>query len=213
MVVTVLGASGRTGRHIVRLLARGGYQVRAGLRNRRRGEAIAGLRAQPVIADLTADPAGLVDAFTGADAVINAAGAAGPDPSAVHMIDRDGAIAAIRAAELAGVRRYLQVSSMFADAPDQGDRLVRSILLAKQVSDTALRRSSLTWTVVRPGTLTDEPGTGRVTIAAHLRPGRVTRVDLAAVVVAALSEPATENCGFDLHAGDMPIRVALATFR
>lgn len=210
MVVTVLGASGRTGRHIVRLLARGGYQVRGGLRNRRRASAIADLAAQPVTADLCADPDGLLGAFTGAEVVINAAGAAGPDPAAVNMIDRDGAIAAIRAAERAGVRRYIQISAMFADAPDQGDRLVRSILLAKQVSDNVLRRSSLVWTIVRPGTLTDERGTGRVTVAGHLRPGRVPRMDVAAVVVASLIERLTENRGFDVHAGDQPVGTALA---
>jgi uncharacterized protein YbjT (DUF2867 family) len=210
MVVTVLGASGRTGRHIVRLLVRQGHQVRAGVRNGRRKEAVADLGATPVLADLCVQPDELVDAFSGSHVVINAAGAADPDPAAVALVDRDGATKAIRAAERAAVGRFIQLSAQFADAPDQGDRLVRSILYAKQVSDAALRRSSLVWTVVRAGTLTDSPGTGRVTVAGHLYAGSVPRQDVASVIVACLGEPRTENRGFDLHGGHRTVRAALA---
>jgi uncharacterized protein YbjT (DUF2867 family) len=210
MVVTVLGSSGRTGRHIVRLLVRQGHAVRAGVRNGRRRAAVADLGAEPVIADLCVDPDELVDVFTGSDVVINAAGAADPDPAAVALVDRDGATAGVRAAERAAVRRYVQLSAQFADAPDQGDRLVRSFLYAKQVSDNVLRRSSLVWTVVRAGTLTDEPPTGRVSVAGHLDAGRVSRQDVAAVVVACLREPRTENRGFDVHNGPLPVPAALA---
>ena len=211
MVVTVLGASGRTGRHVVRQLRRRGHEVRAGVRNRRGADEAVAMGMRPVVADLTAPVDTLVEVFAGSDAVINVAGAGAPDPAAVNLVDRDGAIAAIRAAERVGVQRYLQLSAMFADTPDQGDRLVRSILLAKQVSDSVLRRSSLIWTIVRPGTLTDDPGTGRVTIAGHLESGTVTREDVAAVVAACLAEPRTENRGFDVHAGELPVAAALAS--
>ncbi|MCU1683662.1 MAG: hypothetical protein JWQ81_4401 [Amycolatopsis sp.] len=210
MLVTVLGASGRTGFHVVRLLRRQGHDVRAGLRSQGRGEQVAALGAVPVVADITADADDLVEALAGSDVVINTAGASDPDPSAVNLVDRDGAISAIRAAEKAGVARYLQLSAQFADSPDQGDRLVRSILLAKQASDAILQRSSLTWTLVRPGTLTDDVGTGRVKVGNHLEPGRVSRQDVAAVLVGALTEQLTENRGFDVLGGDVPVSVALA---
>jgi uncharacterized protein YbjT (DUF2867 family) len=210
MIVTVLGASGRTGRHVVRLLARQGHIVRAGVRNGKRRHAVAGLGATPVLADLCVREDELVDVLAGSDVVINAAGAAAPDPAAVALVDRDGAIAGIRAAERAAVHRYVQLSAQFADAPDQGDRLVRSILLAKQVSDNVLRRSSLVWTVVRAATLTDGPATGRVTAASHLGAGRIARQDVAAVVAACLAEPRTENRGFDVRAGTSPVSAALA---
>jgi uncharacterized protein YbjT (DUF2867 family) len=213
VIVTVLGSSGRTGRLVVRSLARRGHTVRAGLRNRRRAGAVAGLGGTPVVADLASDAAELVDVFVGSDVVVNCAGAADPDPAAVNLIDRDGAIAAIRSAEQAGVRRYLQLSAMFADSPDQGDRLVRSILYAKQISDTVLRRSSLVWTVIRCGTLTDDPGTGRIAAASRLDAGRVPRADVAAVVLGCLVEPGTENRGFDLRSGDLPVAAALAALR
>ncbi|WP_158887650.1 SDR family oxidoreductase [Amycolatopsis anabasis] len=211
MLVTVLGASGRTGIHVVRLLMRHGHTVRAGLRSRDRGAEVARFGATPVLADLASGADALLEAFTGADAVINTAGAADPDPSAVNLVDRDGSIAAVEAAERAGVPRFVQLSAQFADAPDQGDRLVRSILLAKQVSDIALQRSSLIWTLVRPGTLTDEPPTGRVRIAGHLEPGRVPRPDVAAVLAASLHEPRTENRGFDVVTGEIPVSSALAS--
>jgi uncharacterized protein YbjT (DUF2867 family) len=207
MVVVVLGASGRTGRLVVHALARTGWTVRAGMRNWRRN--VPGR----VITDLTADPDALVSAFLGADAVINTSGAACADPGALALVDRDGAIAGIHAAERAGVRRFVQLSAMYADAPDQGDRLVRSILVAKQVSDNVLARSSLVWTIVRAGTLTDEPGTGRVTAAVHLVDGHIPRADIAAVLARTLVEPATENRGFDVHSGDVAIPVALAGLR
>lgn len=211
MQVTVLGASGRTGIHVVRLLAARGHQVRAGLRSRRRAEVLRDENAKPVVADVTADHGELVEALKDSDVVINTIGAPDPEPESVNLVDRDGAIAAIRAAEIAGVPRYIQLSAQFADSPDQGDRLVRSILLAKQISDIALQKSALTWTIVRPGTLTDGPATGRVKIAGHLEPGRITRRDVAAVLVGVLGEPLTENRGFDVVSGDFPVAPALAT--
>ncbi|MFD6071283.1 MULTISPECIES: SDR family oxidoreductase [Amycolatopsis] len=212
MRVTVLGASGRTGIHVVRLLRGRGHQVRAGLRSRRRADEVAGLGAETVVADVTADADDLVEALAGSEVVISAIGAPDPDQASVDLVDRDGVITAIRAAEKAGVSRFVQLSAQFADSPDQGDRLVRSILMAKQISDSVLQRSSLNWTIVRPGTLTDDQPTGHVKIAGHLEPGRVSRADVAAVLVATLEEPLTENQGFDVIGGDIPIPTALASF-
>jgi uncharacterized protein YbjT (DUF2867 family) len=210
VIVTVLGSTGRTGRQVVRLLVRRGHTVRAGVRNRRRFPAVDGLGAAPVIADLASDPADLDRVFLGSSAVINCAGAPDPSPFSVNLVDRDGAIGAIRAAERSGVARYVQLSAQFADAPDQGDGLVGSILAAKQISDLALRRSSLVWTVVRAGILTDEPGTGRVAAASHLDAGRIPRADVAAVLACCLREQRTENRGFDLRSGDLSVAAALA---
>ncbi|WP_370969332.1 SDR family oxidoreductase [Amycolatopsis sp. cg9] len=211
MQVTVLGSTGRTGFHVVRLLAARGHHVKAGLRSRKRAELLRGIEnAKPVLADVTADPDDLVEVLKNSDVVINAIGAPDPEPESVNLVDRDGAITAIRAAERAGVPRYIQLSAQFADSPDQGDRLVRSILFAKQISDSALRKSALTWTIVRPGTLTDGPANGRVKVAGHLEPGRIARQDVAAVLVGTLAEPLTENRGFDVVSGDFPVAPALA---
>lgn len=211
MQVTVLGASGRTGIHVVRLLAARGHTVRAGLRSRTRAEVLKDENARPVVADVTADHGELVEVFKDSDVVINTIGAPDPEPESVNLVDRDGTIAAIRAAEIAGVPRFVQLSAQFADSPDQGDRLVRSILLAKQVSDSVLKKSALTWTIVRPGTLTDGPATGRVKVAGHLETGRIARRDVAAVLVGVLGEPLTENRGFDVVSGDFPVAPALSS--
>ncbi len=186
--------------------------MRAGLRSRSRAEEVAGLGAETVVADVTADADDLVEALAGSEVVINTIGAPDPDQASVNLVDRDGVITAIHAAEKAGVSRFVQLSAQFADSPDQGDRLVRSILMAKQISDSKLRRSSLIWTIVRPGTLTDDQPSGRVKIGGHLEPGRVARADVAAVLVGTLEEPLTENQGFDVLGGEIPIQSALASF-
>lgn len=104
MQVTVLGASGRTGFHIARLLAAKGHTVRAGLRSRQRAEVLRDLDVEPVVADVTADPEDLVEAFLGSDVVIAAIGAPDPEPASVNLVDRDGSVTAIHAAEKAGCR-------------------------------------------------------------------------------------------------------------
>ena len=110
-----------------------------------------------------------------------------------------------------GVRRYLQVSAMFANAPDQADPTLRPILYAKQISDTVLRRSSLMWTIIRPATLTDGPATGRISAAHSLPAGHIPRSDVAGVVLGCLLDPHTENVAFDVAAGPYPIQQALHT--
>jgi uncharacterized protein YbjT (DUF2867 family) len=209
VVVTVLGASGRTGRAVMRLLVARGFSVRAGVRNDRRRATLSGVPT--VIADLARDPAELVGVFSGSDTVINCAAANTLDPAALTLIDRDGAIGAIHAAERAGVRRYLQVSAMFANAPDQGDPSARPTLYAKQISDTVLRRSSLHWTIIRPATLTNAPGTGRIAAAHSLPAGHIPRPDVAGVILGCLLEPHTENRAFDITTGPHPIPLALRT--
>jgi uncharacterized protein YbjT (DUF2867 family) len=106
------------------------------------------------------------------------------------------------------------VSSLRADDPESGPPLLLPFLRAKAVSDDAVRDSGLDWTVLRPSGLTDEPGTGRVQAAEHLtfaaRPPSLARDDLAAVVVAALTQHHTVGRSFDLTGGDTPIAAALA---
>jgi uncharacterized protein YbjT (DUF2867 family) len=117
----------------------------------------------------------------------------------------------VHAAERAGVRRYLQISAMFANAPDQADPELRPILYAKQVSDTVLRRSSLVWTIIRPATLTDAPATGRIRAAHSLPAGHIPRSDVAGVILGCLLDPHTENLAFDITTGPHPIPQALHT--
>jgi uncharacterized protein YbjT (DUF2867 family) len=110
------------------------------------------------------------------------------------------------------VRRYVIVSSMGAADPSSGSEQMGPYLEAKHDADEALAASGLDFTIVRPGMLTDEPGSGRVELAASLgRRGQVSRDDVAAVLVAVLGAGNTIGKTFELLAGDTPIEEAVRT--
>lgn len=165
------------------------------------------LGAESVMGDLT-DPASLRDAVEGCDAAIFAAGSGGED---VRGVDRDGAIALMDAAEAAGVERFVMLSAMNADAPEESPEGLREYLRAKAEADDYLRGTDLSWTILRPGSLTDEPGTGMIRTGAHLdrESGTIPREDTAATLVASLDEPATEGVTFEVLSGETPIEAAL----
>ncbi|MER5460216.1 NAD(P)H-binding protein [Streptomyces sp. NPDC002668] len=160
---------------------------------------------------MTAGASMLASVIAHNDVVINAAGVSSPHSPELHDVDRDGAIAAIRAAEAVGVRRFIQISAMPADRPDRAPAGFRTYLRAQIASDTALASSRLVWTVVRPGALVDRRGKGRVMVGTDLRSGSIPRDDLAALVVGYLAQSATSNRGFDVVSGRQPIDVALAS--
>jgi uncharacterized protein YbjT (DUF2867 family) len=172
---------------------------------------------EPVLCDLEGD-GDVAAAVRGADAVVFAAGAGpGSDEARKTTMDLDGAVKLIEAAQAEGISRYLMVSAMGADDPAPeggdsagGDGVFGAYLRAKAGADAALRASGLDFTIVRPGGLTDEPGTGLVAIAAHLDRGQIPRADVAAVLLACLDTPSTVGKSFDLISGDAPIPAALA---
>ncbi|MFC4358651.1 SDR family oxidoreductase [Halobium salinum] len=208
MQVLVAGAHGPTGQHTVRLLAERGHDVRAMVhRESYAGEVEAlGDRVEAVVADLT-EPETLADAVRGCDAVVFAAGSNGED---VWGVDRDGANALVDEAEDAGADRFVMLSAMNADAPEDSPEALREYLRAKAEADAYLRESDLTWTVVRPGALSDDEGTERVSVGDDLdREGDVPREDVAATMVTALELEATHGATFELLSGDEPVEAAL----
>lgn len=160
--------------------------------------------------DVTAGGEQLIAAMAGSDAVINAAAASSPEPGTAEAIDREAALACIRAAGQAGVSRFVQISSMFADRPEQGPPFLQAVLRAKQTSDQALQTSSLVWTTVRPAGLTDDDATGLVEVGRHLSGSTIPRADVAAATVACLAIPATHHRAFDIHGGSTEIVPALS---
>ena len=149
--------------------------------------------------------------LAGADAVVFAAGG-GPGSGAARKetVDKGAAILLADAAEQAEVRRYVMVSSMGTDRADpDSDDVFQVYLRAKKAADDDLRARDLDWTVVHPGRLTDDPGTGRVRVG-RLERGDVPRADVAAVLAAALHDDRTVGQDFDLLAGDTPVEDAPA---
>lgn len=205
MIVLVAGAHGTTGQHLTRRLAEQGHTVRAMIRAPEQFDAMAALGAQPIVADLTDD---LAHAVRGTDAVVFAAGSKG---KALEAVDRDGAKRLIDAAEAAGVERFVMLSSISADKPDEGPEDLRPYLHAKHAADEHLRASGLTYTIFQPGALDDEDGTGRVQAADHLghRDGTISRADVAAALAASLQTENTHGRTIELLGGDTPVEEAL----
>lgn len=209
--MVVAGGHGKIALLLEGLLSQRGDSVAGLIRNPGHAEELEAVGAEPIVLDLEGISADDVAAhLRGADAVVFAAGA-GPGSGVARKdtVDRRGALLLADAAEAAGVRRYLMISSMSADAEapdDAGDPVFVAYLRAKGAADDDIRaRSGLDATVVRPGALTDEPGTGRVKIADHTGHGRIPRADVAAVLLAVLDHPETAGQTFELISGHTPI--------
>ncbi len=126
-------------------------------------------------------------------------------------VDYGGAVKSVEAAIAKEIRRFLIVSAMGVNHPERWSDQMRSYYEAKAEADKLVMESGLDYTVVRPGGLTDDPGTGRVQIAEQLESGgTVTRDDVAAVLAACLTADNTVKKAFDLLSGDTPIEEAIA---
>jgi uncharacterized protein YbjT (DUF2867 family) len=210
--IVIAGGHGQIALRLASLLSERGDAVRSLIRNPGHEARVHATGAEPVLADIERvdDLSEFVD---GADAVVFAAGA-GPGSGAERKrtVDLGGAVKLLDGARRTGVRRYLMVSSMGAGDPAAGGEAMRPYLEAKAEADAALAASDLDWTIVRPGRLTDDPGTGRVEIAASLgRSGEITRDDVAAVLVGCLDQPRSVRATFELLQGETPIADALAS--
>ncbi|KKF39833.1 NAD-dependent dehydratase [Halorubrum saccharovorum] len=205
MNVLVAGSHGQVGRHATRILAESDHGVRGMVRAESQAPDIEDVGAEPVVADLTGD---LSHAVEGIDAIVFAAGSGGED---VWGVDRDGAIALVDEAAAEGVERFVMLSSIGADRPDDAPKALREYLRAKAEADEYLRESDLTYTIVRPGPLTNEGGTGRIRTGADIdaEDAEIPREDVARTLVAALEAESTYGETFELAAGDEPIEEAL----
>lgn len=214
MRIVIAGGHGQIALRLERLLAARGDR---GVGLIRRPEQAADLEeagAEPVVCDLESVSVDeLADRLRGADAVVFAAGA-GPGSGAARKetVDRGAATLLADAAVKAGVRRYIMVSAIGADdePPPGTDEVFAVYIRAKGAADADIRaRKSLDWTILRPGRLTDAPGTGRVTLAASTGRGEVTRDDVAAVLAGLLRSPGTAGLTLDLVGGDTPVEDAV----
>jgi uncharacterized protein YbjT (DUF2867 family) len=212
MRVVIAGGHGQIALLLEKALAERGDEPVGIVRNPDHSADVEATGAECVVLDL--EDAGVDDVsqvVKGADAVVFAAGG-GPNSGVARKetVDKGAAILLADAAEQAGVRRYVIVSSMGTDNADpDSDDVFQVYLRAKKAADDDLRSRDLDWTVVRPGRLTDDEGTGRVQVGT-LERGEVTRADVAAVIVEALHTDATIGKTFDLLGGEQTIEAALA---
>jgi uncharacterized protein YbjT (DUF2867 family) len=211
MDVVIAGGHGQIALRLARLLAERGDSVRSLIRNPDHADDVSAAGAEPVVFDLEAPEGDLAAVVRGADAAVFAAGA-GPGSGAARKrtVDLGAAVRLIDAAREAGVRRYVMISSIGADDPAGGGEAMRPYLEAKAEADAALEASGLDGTIVRPGPLTNDAGTGTVSAGTDVGRAAITRDDVAAVVVAALDDPGTIGKTFVVVGGDTPIATALS---
>ena len=212
MRVAIAGAHGQIAQRLIRLLIARGDAVTGLVRNSAHLGEIEQLGASAVLCDL--EHAGVAEvsaALAGCDAAVFAAGA-GPGSGAERKVtmDHDGAITLLEAATRSGVGRFVIVSSVGAEDPPSDDDVFSVYLRAKADADAAVIASDLAWTVVRPGRLTDGPGTGRARIDLEPFRAEVTRDDVAAVIAAVLDdEPRTAGAVLYVNGGEQTIADAL----
>ncbi len=209
MEVLVAGGHGQIAQRLLRLLSERGHRGRGLIRNPDHAADLEALGAEPVLCDLEGDD--VRQHMGAAEAIVFAAGAGpGSGPERKRTVDLGGAVKLIEAARALGVARYVIVSSMGTEDVEHADEKMRPYLEAKRDADEALRQSGLDWTIVRPGRLTDAPGTGRVDAARALgRRGEITREDTALTLLETLELPSTIGVAFDVLEGPTPVAEAL----
>lgn len=206
MRVLVVGANGKVARYLLSELKNKGHEPVAMVRNEEQGPELRERGASDiVVANLEED---FSHAFASIDAVVFAAGS-GPHTGAdkTILIDLWGAIKTIQEAEKRGIKRFIMVSSVGTVDPDQGPMNMRHYLVAKRLADDELKRSSLDYTIVRPGPLSNEESTGKVTVSPHFSEitRSITRHDVAKVIAELVDQQHTIGKTFEVLNGDTPI--------
>jgi uncharacterized protein YbjT (DUF2867 family) len=210
MKVAIAGGHGKIGRRLTRLLARQGDEVLSLIRNPDHAGDVSADGGQPAIVDLENDDGEKVAGAVGdSDAVVFAAGAGpGSGPARKETMDYGGAVKLIDAARQQGIGHYVMISAMGADADASGGQMA-PYLRAKGKADEALRSSGVDHTIVQPGSLTDDPGTGRVRAGESVGRGSIARDDVALVLLEILNRAAPKGMTFELVEGDDDVSEAL----
>jgi uncharacterized protein YbjT (DUF2867 family) len=211
--VAVVGGHGKIALQLHQLLVERGLQPVALVRSERYRPELERLGAELRLLDIeNSDVAAFADALRGSDAIVFSAGG-GPDGNAERKrtVDLEGSLKSAQAATELGVRRFVQVSAINVDRPvaDDAPPVWKAYVEAKRDADRALRETGLDWTILRPGQLTDEPGTGLVTLAEEVPRGPVPRADVAAVIAAVLDDARSIGATWALVGGDTPIPEAI----
>lgn len=206
-----IGAAGGVGRRLTALLTAEGHQVTGMHRADGQDAVIRAAGGTPVTGDLIADPVdALTERIAGSDAVVFSAGAHGTGADKTSAIDGDGLIKAASAASAAGVRRFVLVS-VFMDAGRDRPRATgfEHYMAVKRQADVHLAATDLDWLIVRPGTLLDDAGTGRVRAGIAIAYGSIPRDDVAAFLAAVLFRPEINRTAVELVSGDDPVADAI----
>ena len=203
--VLIAGATGRTGKKVVNLLRNSNdYEPIAMIRNEGQKAQFADQGVETRIGDLEEDIAHIAK---NVDKVIFAAGSNGKK---VHAVDQEGAKKLMDAGKRANISKFVMLSSMGAANPDQSSDM-KEYMQAKHNADEYLRASLLSYSIVRPGSLTNDAGTGKIRAAGSLdNSGSISRDDVAKTLVASLSNDIGRDTSFEIISGDTQIDEAVS---
>ncbi len=212
MRIAIAGGHGTIALQLTRLLG-SQHEVFGLVRNPAHEEDVVAAGGHPIRCDLESmDVPTLVATLpTPLDAVLFAAGS-GPDsgPESKMSVDYEGATKLLEAAQAHSIPRYLIISSMGADPEHEGEEVFDVYLRAKGMADRDLVESGIDYTIVRPGKLTDDPGSGKVELAESVGGSEIPRADVAAVLAGCLTDDLAHNATFEVVAGDTQVPEALA---
>src|SRR5690625_3037784 len=190
MKVLLIGANGQIGKHVVKLLKESSeHTVRAMVRDEKQASVLQEDGVEAVVANLEDSVNEITKVAQGCDAIIFTAGSGGhTGPDKTLLVDLDGAVKSMEAAEKAGVNRYVMVSAIQAHNRESwANSPIKPYMVAKHFSDRVLVSSNLNYTIVRPGSLLNETGTGKVSAAENLNRESIPREDVARTLVAVLN--------------------------
>ncbi|WP_226671957.1 SDR family oxidoreductase [Rossellomorea aquimaris] len=210
MNVAVVGANGQIGKQVIGFLKEDGHTPRAIVRKEEQVQSFEKEGIEAALVDLEGTVDQITNGLKGADAVVFTAGSGGSTGSdKTLLIDLDGAVKTMEAAKQAGIERFVIVSALQAQHRENWNDSLKPYYVAKHFADRALKDSGLTYTIIRPGGLLNEEGTGKVSAAENLERGSIPREDVARTIVASLTEESTFNKGFDLISGSTGIEEAV----
>ncbi|MBG48276.1 MAG: NAD-dependent dehydratase [Pseudozobellia sp.] len=202
--ILVAGAHGTTGQKVISLLKESQYfKPIAMVRKEEQAERFKSKGVDSRLGDLEKN---LNDVTKGIDKVIFAAGSKGKN---LKGVDQEGAKKLIDESKKANIKKFVMLSSIGAGHPEESDRL-QEYLKAKHNADEYLKKSGLTYAIVRPGTLTNEKGTGKIKTADRLEEhGEISREDVAQILVRALHDDTVIDKAFEMVAGEELIGAAM----
>lgn len=211
MKVLIVGANGQIGKKLVKLINESSeHTVRAMIRKREQAEGFEKMGVETVLASLEGTVDELADAAKGCNAIVFTAGSGGHTGyDKTLLIDLDGAVKTMEAAQKAGIERFVMVSAIQANNREKWSDAIKPYFVAKHYADRMLESSGLNYTIVRPGGLTDDPGTGKIKAADNLERGFIPREDVAKTVFAVLDKENTYKRSFDLVSGDEDVETAI----
>ncbi|BCW46497.1 NAD(P)-binding oxidoreductase [Arthrobacter sp. StoSoilB5] len=212
--IAIIGGHGKVALHLSRILSGEGHDVTSFIRNPNHVADVTETGAAAQVLDVeNSTTAELAQALQGHHAVVWSAGAGGGNPARTYAVDRDAAIRSMDAAQEAGIKRYVMVSYI-GSSKDHGvseDHPFFPYAESKAVADDYLRSTGLDWTVLGPGTLTEEPASGMIDVN-PANPGNGTqtsRANVALVAAAVLELPGTIHRTITFKDGSVDVVDAL----